>query len=128
MTGTYFINIDLDIAWDGDFSAIAPLLLELEPFAYVLNPGPQPFATLELNDQPKTPEEAILAYHHAIEALSPQARGVWNALSKRSLNIGIQAGERPHSAEFTLSQSAVAYAAAIGAQWIITVYGSNRSG
>lgn len=125
MTQTHFLNIDLDIAGDGE---LGMLFAELEPFAYVLNPGAQPFATLELNDQPRTAEEAVAAFHKAVTSLSPEAKSMWEALTLRALNVGIQAGDHPHSAAFTFSTAALKLIGELGAQLVFTVYAPLQSG
>lgn len=122
MSQTRYLNVDLDIAGAFDLDNI---IRELEPFAFVLNPGPQPFATLELHEQCETPEAAVTAFHRAITALSADARSAWSNLDRRTLNIGFQAGSKPYSTEFALSSGAIDLIAAISAEVVFTIYGSD---
>lgn len=114
--------MDLDIAGAFDLDNI---VRELEPFAFILNPGPQPFATLELNEQCETPEVAVIEFHRAITALSTDTRSAWNKLDKRTLNIGVQAGAMPYSTEFALSSRSISLIAEISAEVVFTIYGSD---
>ena len=121
---TRFLNIDLDIVGENN---LAPLLDALEPAAYVLNPGPEPLATLELNEQERSVDDALAVFCAALEALPPDARAVWDACTKRVFNIGIESADEPYASEFNISAANVGRVAGLGAAITVTVYGAKLS-
>ncbi|MBF5042922.1 hypothetical protein FGE12_11030 [Aggregicoccus sp. 17bor-14] len=120
---THFLNVDLELRSD---AALAPLLQALQGFAFALHQEVH-WAVLELDTQPATAEEAVLLFADAVASLPASARALWYACRQRRLDIGILAGERPHSRDFVLSPAAVAALSEMAAELAITVYGSATS-
>ncbi|HEX8437929.1 hypothetical protein [Archangium sp.] len=98
------------------------LLSALGDTAFVLHAEGQ-FASLELLEQSKTPEDAITRLSTRIAGLQGDAREEWNRCSERTLDIGIQAGNEPHQVRYRLPASVLALVANIGADVVLTVYG-----
>jgi hypothetical protein len=120
---TRFLNVDLDLYWGGP--ALPELLLALEPDLFVLHQD-EHRASLELSEQPEDVEAAITGFAERILRLPPDVRALWDRCGKRTMDIGIQSGEQPSSAYFTLSSRTVALLASIQAELVFTVYGSAR--
>jgi len=82
--------------------------------------------TLELANQPVSPEDAISQFIALVERLPAPARAEWGRCSLRSMNIGVQAGDEPHSAAFSLPFEVLAAAAKLRAGVVFTVYAARE--
>ncbi len=124
MALTEFLNVDLELHTR---SGLNELIEALRPSVCVLTQTDQ-FAGIELRDrQPASINDAIFGYFEIVQALSPTARALWNTCERRCLNVGIQAGTQPHAVEFAVSEKTVSFAAAMGAEIVFTVYGSDNA-
>jgi hypothetical protein len=117
-TQTEFLNVDFDISPAG--SGLA-LVRALGATVIVLHKRKR-FICLELARQPKSVDDAIQEFARLIEQLAAKARHVWDGCQSRTMNVGIRAGKRPHSAEFKLSQATIDALARIRADVVFTIY------
>jgi len=121
-SATEFLNVDLDIcAEDG----LEPLLNAMAPSVVVLN-RTAATASIELNEPHLSLEETVARLAELVNSLPPEARTIWGRCELRSLNIGIQAGAEPHSAEFAISTKTVSAIADAGFEVVVTVYASRH--
>lgn len=121
---TEFLNVDLDLRVA---AGLDRLLAAMKPEVFVLDPRhPDGIVSVEIAPKTNTLEETVLGLVGVVRTLPPAARAIWDCCDRRSFNIGIQAADAPHSAEFQLSPAAVAAVAGIGAEIVITVYAPIR--
>jgi hypothetical protein len=121
---TGFLNVDLDL-WSG--TSLDPLLAAFGRKAVVLHAGwdGRSFrARLELASEGNSPDAVLRRFARLVERLPRRARAMWNRASVREFNVGIQAGEGPHSFDFKLEPATVRAVARIDAQIGMTVYGA----
>ena len=90
----HFLNADLDIISDRPLDA---LIHEIGERALLLHGGPcgeDPsfMARYEMPDEDGTqsPEELIVGFCSLIESLSPEARAIWAAATKRVIDLGYE--------------------------------------
>ena len=117
---TVFLNVDLDVQIA---TGLEVLLAELGRDVAVLHQD-STTATIELNREVSDPQDALIGLAILIEALSPDARRIWEEAEKRSMSIGIQAGARPHSLDFVIPPDCIARLERIGVEIVFTVYAS----
>ncbi len=89
---TEFLNVDLDLAGDSKLDQLAQAL---RPALMVVHQEPGRIS-LELTNQPKGVDAAIAELASVLTRLSPEAQEIWRACESREINIGIQAGSKPH--------------------------------
>jgi hypothetical protein len=117
---TKFLNLDLDIR---SGSELDELLEGLKPDVVVMNHESAGYASVELRHlQPKTIDEAILHYSKIILSLPSHLRALWENCDKRTMNVGIEAGNEPYSTSFAVSESTTALLVAMRAELVFTVY------
>jgi hypothetical protein len=97
------------------------LLNYLGPSVLVLHQTAQD-ASVELNKTHSSLEEAVLNLISLVQSLPPQAKTLWNQCDFRRANIGIQAGDEPHEASFTLSSEILSLLASAQFEITFTVY------
>jgi hypothetical protein len=116
---TEFLNVDLDLRAK---RGLGKLVQSLAPSAFVLRQTSKE-ASLELDGVGEpTLEKTILGLVKLVQSLPPHALTIWNQCNCRIFNVGIQAGDKPHSREFGISKKAVSLLAKIGAEIVLTVY------
>ncbi|AKQ67753.1 hypothetical protein A176_004665 [Myxococcus hansupus] len=115
---TTFLNVDLILKSQ---TGVSKLLTALGESILVLN-DEQGFVSLELAEQPASPEEAVNQLLSLIDALPTEARDEWAQCNERTLDVGIQSGASPHEASFRMSSTVLARAANLGADVVFTVY------
>lgn len=116
---THFLNVDLDIR--GDAGDVEHFLRSAENSVIVMNHADQE-ASIELAESAPGLEETVMLLVEFIGALPPDAKGIWNRLEFRRLNVGIQAAGAPHAACFAISTKAVELLAALQFEIAFTVY------
>lgn len=120
---TKFLNVDLEVRRE---AGLDDLIDALEASCFVMDYDEGKWASLELNEEPQSPADAISKFHAAIMALEPSQRALWDETQKRCFNIGIHAGAGPHQAFFRLSPETLALVAALKAEVTFTIYGANE--
>ncbi|NTX41576.1 hypothetical protein HUA78_44810 [Myxococcus sp. CA033] len=115
---TTFLNVDLDLKSQFGLSRLLSALGDSVAPVH----AEDGFACLELDEQPESPEEAVMRLATLITRLPKDAREEWDRCSERTLDIGIQAGATPHQVRYQLPVAALALAVSINAEVVITVY------
>lgn len=77
---------------------------------------------LELAPSECSLDEAISRYAAIFDALPPEMRAVWDSCTDRCVNVGLQAGFRPHAFSLQASCDAIAKLACLGLRLQITLY------
>jgi hypothetical protein len=119
---THFLNVDLQIYSNADLQA---LVTALGKKVFVLFTGrvrQTHCAHLELAKITGTADATIRGFCALIEALPKLERNLWNDAKQRDFNIGVQAGTRPASAEFSLETETVKFAGQLNARIVYTIY------
>jgi hypothetical protein len=117
---TNFLNVDLDLrARNG----LDDLLKYLDQSVVVLNHTAHD-ASVELNKENASLEETLVNIIELVESLPPSARSIWTQCEFRRMNIGIQAGNKPHAALFTISSNTISLLARLQCEITFTVYSS----
>ena len=120
MSQIQFLNIDLDIESDID---IEPIVLEwgdrVSMHRYELMDGTY-YGSFE------TPcggvESIIREYCNLVEGLSPDARAIWDAASKRTFDFGYESGTAPNNFHSEISAENMSRLVKIGGNIVITIY------
>ena len=115
---TKFLNVDLDL---GTQNGIEDLISFLGPRVIVMNKA-ENFVSVESSENYNLLEEVIRDLIEIIQALPPEGRSIWNQCDYRRFNIGIEAGNKPHAAVFSISSEVVKLLAEIQAEIAVTVY------
>jgi Immunity protein 53 len=121
---TEFLNVDLDLEFAGDISELLRALGDTVINVLRDEPGK---CTLELANQPASPEDAIRQFTALVERLPAPARADWDRCSLRSMNIGLQAGYEPYSAAFQLPFEVLAALGKLQAEVTFTVYRATQA-
>jgi hypothetical protein len=117
-----FRNVDLVLRHR---VSVRKVVRALQPSTFVTHVRDN-FAVLESAGNPKTVEAAIAGLFEAIEALPKSARALWDACSVRQFDIGLLAGDRPHSVKFKVSRDSIERIQRVGGEIVITVYAPRR--
>ena len=120
---TQFANVDLDLRVRGDLSPVIAALGERVLVIHQDKSRGRHWVRLSLV-QPRSPEHAIRKLAVLLAGLPPSARRTLKK-AKKELDIGIEGGNDPASAEWVLSPDVIAAVAALGAQVRITVYSAS---
>lgn len=115
---TEFLNIDLDLAGS---SELYDLARALSPALIVVHQEPG-HVSMELSNQPRDADSAIVDLARVLAGLAPDAQAIWNNCDLREINIGIQAGNEPHEARFTISRKSLSLLSTLRADFVVTVY------
>ena len=115
---THFLNVDLDIESDGHVQAFAAFF---EENAVVLS-AESHFLSVESAGGSQTLAETLRSLIDLIETSPPEIRAAWDRCSRRSFNIGVQAGASPRYVELGVPADLVAAIAGLGGDIIVTVY------
>jgi hypothetical protein len=121
---TRFLNVDLDLFADRDLDA---LLSALAPRLFLLNTSDGRW-TFELADESDSAEEVMRTMAAVVVALPSAPRALWDGCTRRSMNVGVQAGAAPHQWDTALSHETLTMLAGIGAEVVFTVYGADQPG
>jgi hypothetical protein len=117
-SATEFLNVDLDLR---GIPRIEEVLDAWGDDVVVLSRGADT-VSVELAEQPRSAEEAIMELISLIERLPSALREAWHSGEARVFNIGIQAGREPHAFHCGLSREVIRRLAAIGGDIAVTVY------
>ena len=113
-----FLNVDLDLTFDGDISA---LILALGSSLTEMHRR-EGFVSFELRDiHPRTADEAIEGYWNLVRSFTPHTRAIWDGCRSRTMNVGVQA-PRGQFVEFALSRESLDRLRELGADLGFTVY------
>jgi hypothetical protein len=124
---TEYRAVDLDVR---SRRSLAPLL---KAWHWAQTPGRAGTQTprwlvVSARGQPKTADQAVRALVRSVERLPAPARRCWNQATRRTFDIGIQAGLAPRCYEdVTLEQRTIQAVARIGGQLHITIYGRRKT-
>ena len=94
--------------------AVSPLRNSVENHVHTL--------WLELAPSESSIDDAVSRYAAIFDALSPELRAVWDGCTDRCVNIGLQAGIRPHAFPLLASSNAIAELARLRLRLQITLY------
>lgn len=124
MSQIRFINTDLEVEVRRPPQALVAALEAHGVFALhepALGPGGvlSIFFEAMVEGDAQTTVDAIL---DAVEALTGEAREIWDTSARRTLDLGFDAGASPHAFSEDLSAAIVARAAAAGLSLRITLY------
>lgn len=117
-TETAFLNIDLDI---GTHTGLDRLLHFFAPHAIVLH-RTNSEASLESLFVKGDIDDTIRAFLRILAGMDEDLQALWRGCEMRRMNIGIEAGERPHAAVFLIGAEAMKGMADAGCDVAITVY------
>jgi len=76
----------------------------------------------------RTADATIRRLVTCVQHLPPAAYGLWTGAQRREFNIGIQAGDTPHSFEVSVAPKTVALVGQLGARISVTVYSPDPPG
>jgi hypothetical protein len=119
---TVFLNVDVDVRSRDD---LGPLMEALGSKVIRLHDGRRGrlyWKRFTLAGGPKSLVDAVRRLCRLLDGLPPGAKKLWSDASIREFDIGIQAGERPDSAEWVLDTSVLEDVAKAGARIRVTVY------
>ena len=94
--------------------AVNPLRNSVENGAHTL--------WLELASSESSIDDAVSRYAAIFDALPPEQRAVWDGCTDRCVNVGLQAGFRPHAFPLLVSHNAIAELARLRLRLQITLY------
>ncbi|REJ74858.1 MAG: hypothetical protein DWQ36_13800 [Acidobacteria bacterium] len=119
---THYLNTDLVIDSEDD---LTPIVEELGEDVVCLYNGPwgtRQLAAFEIVGHDMDASSCIRAFCGLVEALSPKAREVWDRCSRRSFDIGFEAGLDRESCERAIDLDALEMAVSVRARLVVTVY------
>lgn len=122
---TAFLNVDLEIVARRDLQPLVDAAARWAFPLHVRRSGRQHRAHLahfESTLQARSAETTIRRLLDGIERLPASAARLWRTATRRTFNVGVQAGLTPHAADFTLSPTLLVRVAAQGASVTFTVY------
>ena len=118
---TQYLNTDLEIE---SLEDLTPIVEEFPADVSCLFHGrirDRNRACFELAG-PSDANECIRMFHALVKGLSPKARSVWDGCSRRTLDVGFEAGHDRENCQQVLTHEVLALAASIRAHLVITVY------
>ena len=128
-TRTKFLNVDLEVYGE---KSLRPLVGALESAgAVALHSGRWHeggyFASFELEGRTTSAERTVRGLTRIVQALEGKARSIWERATRRVFNIGIEAGDGPHSFAVAVSPAALRRVAELDAEIEVTVYAAERA-
>ena len=82
---------------------------------------------LELAPAETSLDDAVSRYAAIVDTLPPELRVVWDSCTDRCVNVGLQAGFRPHAFTLLASPGNIADLARLGLRLQITMYAADVS-
>ena len=79
-------------------------------------------ASFEIAGQSANASECVETFCALVGGLSEEARAVWNACSRRTFDIGFEAGSDRSNIQQTLRRESLAQVVSVGADIVVTVY------
>ena len=116
-----FVNMDLDLKSRMDLDPLVHALGSAVLTLHADKIGQRHWVRLELMRQPKSPSQAIRGFSRIVGRLPKQARKIWDQAAKE-LDIGVQGGLNPLTAEWVLEPTVVQMTCKLGAQVRFTLY------
>ena len=80
---------------------------------------------LELAPSETSLDDAVSRYAAIFDTLPPELRAVWDSCTDRCVNVGLQAGSRPHAFPLLASLGTIAELARLRLRLQITLYAPN---
>jgi hypothetical protein len=121
---THFLNVDLDIESREPLDALAAAFGKRVSVRFLGSIGPRKYAayvSLSRSDD-KTADALTRELCALVKRLPKPARGLWDRARSRRFDVGIEAGDRPHSHAVHLEPRTVALVASVGGSIVITTY------
>ena len=119
---TTFLNVDLEVWSTQRLTALVEAFGEINLFEGAI--GRKYMASFEAATSATSVDAIVRALVKRVRALRGPALALWNGASRRSFNIGIQAGEEPFSFELALAPATVKAIEEIRGGVVVTVYGA----
>jgi hypothetical protein len=82
---------------------------------------------LELAPSESSLDDAVIRYAAIFDTLSPDLRAIWINCSDRCLNVGLQAGSRPHAFPLVVSRASIAELERLQLRLQVTLYAPDPS-
>ena len=117
-----YLNTDLVIESKNDLSLIVQ---EFGEDVIVLHCGEArgyQLASFEISIDIAGVDETINQFCALVEALTQEAREVWDGCCTRVMDVGYESGTSPHNLRSEIRASTIQRVAAIGASIVITIY------
>jgi hypothetical protein len=121
MKHTEFLNIDIEVISNKGFSLFKTYINEN---AIILNEN-EVEIVFEINNTFDSPNDGFSKIIEFIDKFDENLKSEWNRFDYKTLNIGIQAGEFPYSANFDLSTEAINLMCRHNLQLKLCIYASN---
>ena len=116
-----FLNVDLDIrAPSGLWDLVVGL--SRTTFALQLN---EEFASLELIDQPTSPDDAIKRFAEALSSITVDLKQVWDNSTSRCFNIGFSSSTGGTPLHYAISEKSIATVRELRASIVVTIYSTS---
>jgi len=129
LTGTRFLNVDLDVFSAQDLQPLTEAIGKRVDVLYLGRTRRTYEAHFELSvirssqhDRPTSPDAMIRGFCRLIQALKAPEKRIWNDAKIRDFSIGIQAGLKPSAMDFPLKPETLQAAHQVGARIVVTVY------
>jgi hypothetical protein len=119
---THYLNTDLEIDSRDD---LTPIVDEFGDEVVCLHNGPwgsHNRAAFEVAGLSQDASSCIRRFCALVEGLTPEARTLWDGCTRRTFDIGFQAGDDRENCQQLIDQDALAQIAAVRAHLVVTVY------
>lgn len=125
---TRFLNVDLDVFSASPLQPLAEAFGDRVSVLHVGRHGRRYRAHFELRSSANSDANRLIAgFVRLVSGLPRGARSIWNQATRRDFNIGIQAGQAPHSYELFLEPETLGLASRVNARVGVTIYAEQRS-
>ena len=120
MNETTFANIDLEIESEQDITPLAESWREDLIVFRLEKEGGIWFGSFETSEG--SVKDIVEKYYQLVSGLTTELRDIWGCASKKTFDIGFNAGHMPHMYQFNLPQEEVSKLSQIGGSIAISIY------
>lgn len=120
MSKIEFLNIDLDIESDEDIELLVSEIGKRATTMRNENEAGKYVASFEAADGEEN--EIIAEYKSIIDALSTEAKAMWDNCTKKDFDFGYESGDKPNDFHSRLSKDSIAAINDFGGEIVITIY------